>query len=269
MTEHEASRTLVKSGPELWSECSDAAALARHLGQFGEIRITKLEPETSVAWEGEQVSGTVRFEPSGWGTRVILTARSAGWPGVPEVAVPEVAVPEVAVPEVAVPEVAVPEVAVPEVAVPESLADQPPPPVDPDPPGPEFPEPEVPEPQPPEPDPEPLPPAAAEATHPSRARGLMARLARMFRAPEGQASMTSAAPGPLAPPGPDPAPEPHRDPECEPDPESEPDPEAEPESDPESEPVIAPAGGPDDPGAILTAALDSLGQAHHRPFSRA
>ncbi len=74
MTEHEASRTLVKSTPELWAECSDAASLARHLGAFGEIRITKLEPETAVAWEGEDVRGTVTLEPSGWGTRVILTA---------------------------------------------------------------------------------------------------------------------------------------------------------------------------------------------------
>ena len=74
MTEHEASRTLVKSTPELWAECSHPASLARHLGAFGEIRITKLEPETAVAWEGEQVRGTVTLEPSGWGTRVILTA---------------------------------------------------------------------------------------------------------------------------------------------------------------------------------------------------
>jgi hypothetical protein len=68
------SRTLVKSAPELWAECSDAASLTKHLGAFGEIRITKLEPETAVAWEGEAARGTVRLEPSGWGTRVILTA---------------------------------------------------------------------------------------------------------------------------------------------------------------------------------------------------
>ena len=73
MTEHQSSRTLVKSAPELWAECSDAASLARHLGAFGEIRITKLEPETAVAWEGAAASGTVRLEPSGWGTRVTLT----------------------------------------------------------------------------------------------------------------------------------------------------------------------------------------------------
>ena len=80
MTQHEASRTLVKSPPELWAECSDAASLARHLGQFGEIRITRLEPETAVAWEGERASGTVRLEPSGWGTRVTLTAGIAATP---------------------------------------------------------------------------------------------------------------------------------------------------------------------------------------------
>ena len=74
MEELQASRTLVKSPPELWAECSDAASLARHLDRFGEIRITRLEPETAVAWEGERARGTVRIEPSGWGTKVILTA---------------------------------------------------------------------------------------------------------------------------------------------------------------------------------------------------
>jgi len=74
MAQLTASRTLVKSSPELWAECSDAASLARHLDAFGEIQITKLEPETAVAWEGEDVCGTVTLEPSGWGTRVVLTA---------------------------------------------------------------------------------------------------------------------------------------------------------------------------------------------------
>jgi hypothetical protein len=74
MTIHQASRTLLKSPPELWAECSDATSLMRHLDSFGEIRITRLEPETAVAWEGDTVSGTVRLEPSGWGTRVTLTA---------------------------------------------------------------------------------------------------------------------------------------------------------------------------------------------------
>ncbi len=78
---HYASRTLVKSTPELWAECSDGESLSRHLGAFGEIRITKLEPETAVAWEGEDVRGTVTLEPSGWGTRVVLTATAEGQEG--------------------------------------------------------------------------------------------------------------------------------------------------------------------------------------------
>ena len=76
MTELTAVRTLVKSAPELWAVCSDAESLAQHLGEFGEIRITRLEPETTVAWEGERASGTVRIEPSGWGTKVTVTADS-------------------------------------------------------------------------------------------------------------------------------------------------------------------------------------------------
>ena len=70
----EAKRTLVKSPPELWAELSDIAALARHLGEFGEIRITRTEPESVVEWEGDRASGSVRLEPSGWGTKVTLTA---------------------------------------------------------------------------------------------------------------------------------------------------------------------------------------------------
>jgi hypothetical protein len=70
----EAKRTLVKSPPELWAELSDLSALARHLGEFGEIRITRTEPESVVEWEGDLASGSVRLEPSGWGTKVTLTA---------------------------------------------------------------------------------------------------------------------------------------------------------------------------------------------------
>jgi hypothetical protein len=74
MHDFTAKRTLVKSPPELWSELSEVERLARHLGAFGEIKITKLEPERAVAWEGESASGTVSIEPSGWGTKVTLTA---------------------------------------------------------------------------------------------------------------------------------------------------------------------------------------------------
>ncbi len=80
MTEPSAHRTLVKSPPELWAEVSEPEALARHLGEFGEIRITRLEPETTVAWEGERASGTVHLEPSSWGTKVTLTASAAPSP---------------------------------------------------------------------------------------------------------------------------------------------------------------------------------------------
>jgi hypothetical protein len=79
MISSEVQRTLVKSPPELWSELSDPVALARHLGDLGEIRITRIEPERKVEWEAEHTSGTVLIKPSGWGTKVILTvaARSA------------------------------------------------------------------------------------------------------------------------------------------------------------------------------------------------
>ncbi|HEV2819621.1 MAG TPA: hypothetical protein VGW11_03855 [Solirubrobacteraceae bacterium] len=80
MSETTIHRTLVKSPPELWAEVSDAAALARYLGEFGEIRITRTEPEKTVAWEGERASGTVHIEPGGWGTRVVLSVEPAAGP---------------------------------------------------------------------------------------------------------------------------------------------------------------------------------------------
>jgi hypothetical protein len=89
-----AKRTLVKSPPELWNELSEVERLARHLDAFGEIKITKLEPEHTVAWEGEGASGTVSIEPSGWGTKVTLTAQveqAAAEPNPPGTAPPETA----------------------------------------------------------------------------------------------------------------------------------------------------------------------------------
>jgi len=75
----EVQRTLVKSPPELWAELSDPTTLARHLGELGEIRIVAIEPERTVDWEaaaadGAEVSGRVEIEPSGWGTKVRLSA---------------------------------------------------------------------------------------------------------------------------------------------------------------------------------------------------
>jgi hypothetical protein len=75
MTDLEVHRTLVKSPPELWSEFSDAATLARLLGpHFGEISITRRIHERRLTWQGREASGTVDLAESGWGTRVRLTA---------------------------------------------------------------------------------------------------------------------------------------------------------------------------------------------------
>ena len=77
MADHVAQRTLVKSPPELWAEVSEQRTLAHRLEAFGEVRITRLEPETSVAWEGSDICGTVELEPAGWGTIVTLRATPA------------------------------------------------------------------------------------------------------------------------------------------------------------------------------------------------
>jgi hypothetical protein len=73
MVSSEVQRTLVKSPPELWAEISDPESLARHLGEFGEIRITRVHPEQRVDWESDDARGTVAIKPSGWGTKVKLT----------------------------------------------------------------------------------------------------------------------------------------------------------------------------------------------------
>lgn len=73
MISSEVQRTLVKSPPELWAELSDPEALTRHLGALGEIRITRSEPEKLVEWEAEGTSGVVQIKSSGWGTKVTLS----------------------------------------------------------------------------------------------------------------------------------------------------------------------------------------------------
>ena len=105
MADLTAQRTLVKSPPELWSELSEVESLARHLGELGEIRIVKVEPESTVAWEGEEVSGTVELEQSGWGTKVTFTA-TVPEPGPAAQPDPVVAEPE---PMLAEPDVVEPE----------------------------------------------------------------------------------------------------------------------------------------------------------------
>ena len=56
-------------GRRSWGGCSTA--------RFGEIRITRLEPESRIDWESEIGRGLVELEPSGFGTRVRLTAQIA------------------------------------------------------------------------------------------------------------------------------------------------------------------------------------------------
>lgn len=73
----ESQRTVVKSVPELWAELSEIALLARMLGEFGEIRITRLVPEASIEWESPLAAGCVELLPSFFGTRVRLTAQIA------------------------------------------------------------------------------------------------------------------------------------------------------------------------------------------------
>lgn len=95
----EVQRTLVKSPPELWAELSDPAALARHLGELGEVHITRVEPEKTVEWEGTDATGTVRLKPSGWGTKVTLTVTREVPPPEPIAAEPEPTPEPAALPE--------------------------------------------------------------------------------------------------------------------------------------------------------------------------
>jgi hypothetical protein len=212
MPDLSAKRTLVKSPPELWEELSEVEGLAKHFGAFGEITITKLEPEHTVAWEGEHGSGTVSIEPSGWGTKVTLHAE------VPEATEPE-------------------------------------------------PEPE------PEPAPEPVPmepvlvePITLPEDDPApKQRGFWGWLFRP--------RTTSAVSEPAVV-------EPEPEPVAEPEPAAEPEPVVtEPPPEPVEVDVEEPAAeeqsdevsrslDPDRARLVLDEALDALGAAHHRPFSR-
>ena len=260
MTQHETSRTLVKSAPELWAECSDAASLARHLGAFGEIRITKLEPETAVAWEGTAACGTVRLEPSGWGTRVTMTLteeQQGPDPVDPVPAAPIVEAAPVEEPPAAEAEPAVGE----EPGVDEEAARL---------------EASVAVADPPSAEDELLPVEPTDGVSdvtvaaPAR-RGLFARLMVRFRGGVPEVAPEPVVAEPAPEPTPDPAPEPTPPPAAvEPQPEREPDREPDPEPEPAPAEVTEPVTEAAPQGeAALAAALDSLGRAHHRPYSRA
>ena len=81
MATTEVHRTLVKSSPELWAEISDQDALARHLSEFGEIRITSTIAESAVHWESEEASGSALIKQAGWGTKVSLRATVRAYRG--------------------------------------------------------------------------------------------------------------------------------------------------------------------------------------------
>jgi hypothetical protein len=273
-----AKRTLVKSPPELWSELSEVERLARHLGAFGEIKITKLEPEHTVAWEGEGASGTVSIEPSGWGTKVTLTAQlGEGDSAAPSADVEEAPAAETTAgegvqdevgggePEAAKPVVDEASFEVPEVVVAAEPVDEP------------FAE------EPVAAAPEVVEPIQSE---PRRRRGFLAWLFRprttaQVSAPPVVSPYESVveAPAEEAPAEEEPVVEElatpaEAPPSEEPPPVSEVPPEV-PEPPPLAEELAAveqgsprPGFDPDRAQAILDEALDALGSAHHRPFSR-
>ena len=70
MPKFEVSRTLVKSPPELWAGLSEGR-LAETIGE-AEVEVT--ENERSVRWEAQGAQGSASLEPSGWGTKVTLSA---------------------------------------------------------------------------------------------------------------------------------------------------------------------------------------------------
>ncbi len=232
MDELHAQRRLLKSPPELWAEVSDEQALARHLEPFGPIRITRREPERTVAWEGDRASGTVELDPTGWGTRVTVRATPEGEPArwgdtVSWLAPEEEPWAEEVVQEEQEPaaEVAGSPAAVPPVAEGEPAAE----------------------------------PAEARDEPEPRRRGFWARLLGRRR-PE---------PPPLGPPIPVVRrPEPQPQPQPEPEPEPEPPPIA--ADVPEVEPAVTrvPPVDRDAARRVLADMLEHLGTAHHRPYSR-
>lgn len=206
-------RRLVKSPPELWAEVSDLEALSRHLDLFGEIRISRLEPESTVAWEGDRASGTVVLDPAGWGTKVTLTAAMRAQPAPPEVdGSAPAAQPQEEETGDTTPVAATEQAGGPAVDV----------------------------------SPAPAPPRPEPST-----AGRPGFFARLFR------RRATVAPVAVLP-------EPQPEPEVVPEP-------PEPEPVLVAEPVEPPADPPLDPDAAETAlehVLDTLGAAHHRPFSR-
>jgi hypothetical protein len=274
MISSEVQRTLVKSPPELWAELSDPAALARHLGELGEIRIVRTEPERVVEWAAENTTGTVAIKPSGWGTKVTLSVTRELAVAMPQAAAEALATDELdasapdAVVAVATAQAAESrDVVEPETAAEEDAVPEPPPEV--------IPEPQIAS------DPETLAAAPVPEPGPEPRRGFFARLfgrrrreastgpttpdafaaVRQVLEPETFAAEHPFAAVPEVKQLQQPAPEPTA---------TEPVPDTEPQQtgDIAAELLAAEEAGAQEVTAVLTAVLDRLGAAHHRPFSR-
>jgi hypothetical protein len=243
MASSEVQRTLVKSPPELWAELGDPASLARHLGDFGEIRTIRIEPETTVEWEADAARGTVQLKPSGWGTRVTLTvirehpeaqASTAQAPTEQEPIEPACTTQASTSQEPTVQEPTAQEPA--EQAIPTAEPDY---------------------------EPEPEPTTAARRWRPRF-------LTRLFRRQEPRAAELGAEQPEADARGEDEVAHPESAAACDPAPIETPEPAGAGEDVPDlaSELAQVEAAMAAEDSALLTAVLDRLGAAHHRPFSR-
>lgn len=68
------SKTLVKSPPELWAELEQNGLASA----VGVARVRTTDPGRELAFEADAASGTVRLEPSSWGTKVTVCAETGG-----------------------------------------------------------------------------------------------------------------------------------------------------------------------------------------------
>jgi hypothetical protein len=83
-----ASRTLVKSPPELWELIDQPermqGLLSALIGQAAEVNVYERQPEEVLCWEaaqgGERAWIEVELAEKGWGTNVTVSAENGGEP---------------------------------------------------------------------------------------------------------------------------------------------------------------------------------------------
>jgi hypothetical protein len=73
-------RTLGRGGASVGRARRQGSARRGRISSHAAIRSTGCEPETTVAWEGDRASGTVRLAAAGPGTTVTLSASSRASP---------------------------------------------------------------------------------------------------------------------------------------------------------------------------------------------